>query len=45
MDSLTEVVLQHSRALDLLYTEQGYCMTLGKLAVSMQTTQELSGII
>lgn len=37
--SLAEVVLQHGRALDLLYAEQeGYCMASGKPAASMWIT-------
>lgn len=44
--SLTEAVLQYYRALGLLCVEQrGYCMSLGKLAASMKTTQGLPLII
>lgn len=41
VDSLTEVLQQHGRALDLLYAQhRDYCMTLGKRAASTQTTKQ-----
>ena len=44
--SLAGVVFQHGSALGLLYAKHGsYCITLGKLAVSIPTTEELSRII